>query len=245
MKLKTIKNLLKPLINLPIHPQWHTSNLSLVKTLLNQASPQQNWLDLGCATMWPRDHLPIGSQYVGLDYYQTATDWYETKPNIYADAQQLPFDNGSFDNVLALDVLEHLPSAEVSLKEIARVLKPGGEAIIRIPFMYPLHDLPLDYRRLSPEGMRAMAELANLELTQSHAQGNSIETAALLLNIASCQLSIDWINHRSPLALLSLLLPGLVFTSNITSFLLARFSKAETIMPFSYTFVLKKPAHQL
>ena len=46
--------------------------------------------------------------YIGLDYYQTATQWYKTKPHVYADAQNLPFADNSIDTVLFLDVMEHL-----------------------------------------------------------------------------------------------------------------------------------------
>jgi SAM-dependent methyltransferase len=45
----------------------------------------------------------------------------------------LPFRNESFDLVLMLEVIEHLPDIPHSLREIARVLKPGGIAIVTTP----------------------------------------------------------------------------------------------------------------
>ncbi|MGO9451395.1 MAG: class I SAM-dependent methyltransferase [Candidatus Binataceae bacterium] len=45
----------------------------------------------------------------------------------------LPFQSGKFDLVLLLEVMEHLPNIAHMLSEIARVLKPGGVAIVTTP----------------------------------------------------------------------------------------------------------------
>jgi ubiquinone/menaquinone biosynthesis C-methylase UbiE len=49
------------------------------------------------------------------------------------NAQSLPFATASFDKVICSEVLEHLQDPDIALKEIARVLKPGGRALISIP----------------------------------------------------------------------------------------------------------------
>jgi len=45
---------------------------------------------------------------------------------VEADARRLPFADGAFDDVAALDLLCHLPSVEQGLRELGRVLRPGG-----------------------------------------------------------------------------------------------------------------------
>ena len=45
------------------------------------------------------------------------------------DAEDLPFLGGTFDGVVSLDVLEHLPHPERTIAEAARVLRPGGWAV--------------------------------------------------------------------------------------------------------------------
>ena len=45
----------------------------------------------------------------------------------------LPFDDGSFDVVLATDIIEHVDDDDLALAEIARVLKPGGRVLITVP----------------------------------------------------------------------------------------------------------------
>jgi ubiquinone/menaquinone biosynthesis C-methylase UbiE len=50
-----------------------------------------------------------------------------------ADVRKLPFDDNYFDIVFALDMLEHVENVEIGIKEIHRVLKPGGFAILSGP----------------------------------------------------------------------------------------------------------------
>ncbi len=56
-------------------------------------------------------------------------------PGILSDMQQLPFRDGSFDFVFCLHVLEHVKDDRRGLSELVRILKPGGAAIIMVPFM--------------------------------------------------------------------------------------------------------------
>ena len=52
---------------------------------------------------------------------------------VAGDAQRLPFEDESFDRVLTSEVLEHLPDDAAALREIHRVLKPGGVLAISVP----------------------------------------------------------------------------------------------------------------
>lgn len=47
-----------------------------------------------------------------------------------ADAQKLPFGNGSFDIIYSCECLEHIPNPQRALDEFFRVLKPGGTAVV-------------------------------------------------------------------------------------------------------------------
>lgn len=50
-----------------------------------------------------------------------------------ADAQRLPFSDESFDLVVTVDVIEHVPDSRAMAREVARVLKPGGRALLTCP----------------------------------------------------------------------------------------------------------------
>jgi SAM-dependent methyltransferase len=70
-------------------------------------------------------------------------------------AEQLPFADGSCDGAVLQAVLEHVRSADLTLRELHRVLKPGGPLFIEVPFMQGYHPSPGDYRRYTEQGLRA------------------------------------------------------------------------------------------
>jgi len=53
------------------------------------------------------------------------------------NALRLPFADQSFDLIVCSEVLEHIPNYEAALKEVARVLKPGGQLVISVPRFWP------------------------------------------------------------------------------------------------------------
>lgn len=52
---------------------------------------------------------------------------------LVGDALRLPFPSGSFDRVIASEVLEHIPEDRTAISELARVLKPGGTMAVTVP----------------------------------------------------------------------------------------------------------------
>lgn len=54
-----------------------------------------------------------------------------------ADALRLPFAEGTFDRVIASEVLEHIVDDRRAIGEIARVLRPGGTAVVTVPRRWP------------------------------------------------------------------------------------------------------------
>ena len=56
---------------------------------------------------------------------------------VRGDATRMPFPDGSFDKVIAAEVLEHIPDDWRALREIARVLRPGGQVAVTVPAWLP------------------------------------------------------------------------------------------------------------
>lgn len=66
----------------------------------------------------------------------------------------LPCANDSFDTVLSLNTLEHVFEAQSVLSELHRVLRPGGELVLSVPFLFPVHGHPDDFFRPTPSWYR-------------------------------------------------------------------------------------------
>jgi SAM-dependent methyltransferase len=77
--------------------------------------------------------------------------------DVVADAQRLPFAGGLFQRVECDAVLEHVSCPEEVVREIDRVLVPGGFAHIVTPFCHPYHAYPKDFRRFTLDGLKRMA----------------------------------------------------------------------------------------
>jgi SAM-dependent methyltransferase len=77
--------------------------------------------------------------------------------DVVADAVQLPFPNDIFRRIECDAVLEHVRDAAGVMREIERVLEPGGFAHIVAPFCHPFHECPRDFRRLTPDGIGELA----------------------------------------------------------------------------------------
>jgi len=81
-------------------------------------------LELGCGAN-PQDHL--GSEYIGVDISERALKERRGRgERVQADCSSLPFKDESFDAVVTVALLEHVPEPEMVLREIIRVLRPGG-----------------------------------------------------------------------------------------------------------------------
>lgn len=53
------------------------------------------------------------------------------------DARRIPFDDASFDRVIASEVLEHIPDDDAAIAELVRVLRPGGVMAVTVPRWLP------------------------------------------------------------------------------------------------------------
>ncbi len=78
--------------------------------------------------------------------------------------EELPFADGSFDAVVSTAVLEHVKDPFRCAREIARVLKPGGELYCVVPLLAPLHGYPHHYYNMTDQGIRNLfADLLEVE----------------------------------------------------------------------------------
>lgn len=102
--------------------------------------------------------------------------------DVVGDAHNLPFLDESFDSAICIAVLEHVDHAETVVKEMIRVLKPGGVLYAELPFLFFFHGYPNDFRRFTREGTRRLfSSLVDLEVA---AISGPISAALQTSNIA-------------------------------------------------------------
>lgn len=81
-------------------------------------------------------------------------------PDIVGDIHELPFPDNSVDALVCISVLEHVEEPQKAVREMHRVLKPGGYCYIYAPFLFYYHPEKGyygDYYRFTVEGMKYMA----------------------------------------------------------------------------------------
>jgi SAM-dependent methyltransferase len=147
------------------NPTWqrHVAAYRLCAGLL----PPGRVLDLGCGVGHSYREL-APRETVGVDIDPGALEGQARETRV-ADMRALPFDAGSFDSVLAVQSLEHVPDPERVLAEARRVLTPAGTAVFVTPNRLtfgPADEIvdPYHYVEFAPPELRALCEAAFAEV---------------------------------------------------------------------------------
>lgn len=153
---------------------WHSARRRIVLDWIKQRYPGRDdleILDAGCGTGIMLQELRLLGAAVGVDISDEALDFCRKRglENVQrADVLKLPFDAGTFDFVTVLDVLEHLDEDTGALREVRRVLKPGGLIFIFAPahrWLWSLQDdVSHHKRRYTARTLRETIEAAGLEI---------------------------------------------------------------------------------
>jgi SAM-dependent methyltransferase len=158
---------------------WHVGRRRIIARFVEEicahfTDPKARILDVGCGTGANLLMLSKYGEAEGVDISDDALAFCRERglqKVKSGSAEQLPYEDASFDLVTALDVVEHLDDDLAGLKEMRRVLKPGGHALVFVPtfmFLWGLQDDVSNHRRRYrlPELKRVMAE-AGLEVERA------------------------------------------------------------------------------
>lgn len=122
----------------PLQRFWHTRKLEVFKELVGQQKPQKI-LDIGCASGTITNRISSifpKSKITGADIYPSAIEHAKRKYShirfVVADAHKLPFKDNFFGLVVCCETIEHVVDPKKVLKEIRRVIKKDGLAMVEM-----------------------------------------------------------------------------------------------------------------
>lgn len=161
-------------LSLFINP-FYLTRVLLIKTLKEfRLEMNGELLDFGCGSKPYKNLFTNVSSYIGVDIEDGSHNHEKEDIDYFYDGKNLPFDDNRFNSVFSTEVLEHVPDIEYSLKEINRVLKPKGKLLISIPFAFPEHELPYDFRRLTRFGITQVLKDNGFKLIKYRCFGSCI-----------------------------------------------------------------------
>jgi SAM-dependent methyltransferase len=114
---------------------FHRNRRRVVRNLVRRYGTGTPMLDAGCGTGLNLAALPPGSTGIDLNPRNLALirERLPQQVAVEGDIEKMPFADAAFGTVLCTEVLEHVPYPDQALREIHRVLRPGGTLIGSVP----------------------------------------------------------------------------------------------------------------
>ena len=181
-------------------------------------------LDLGSGSSPYREFVGPEARYVRCDVDPAS------HPDVVGRAEQLPFAEGSFDAVIATQLLELVESPRDMAREIARVLIPGGTACVTTPLAFP-YDSATPGNRFGERQLRELFD--GLDVVEIRAQGGMMAAPFLLANVGVRE-AVLATRRRAAVAgaVLAPFAAAFFVVSNLAGRLLERLASRGPLSPF-------------
>jgi SAM-dependent methyltransferase len=118
---------------------WFVGRRHIISRLLRHNCsriPDLRIVDLGCGTGLLTAQLNEFGKVFAMDAAKEAIDFSCTRGLanlVQGDSTDLPFADGVFDLACSFDMLEHVENDDLAIREIFRVLRPGGKCLVTVP----------------------------------------------------------------------------------------------------------------
>ncbi len=125
---------------------------------LKKLSQRKKILDVGSGKPWQKELAPY-KEWFKDSTYETLDNDPNSQATYVADIQKIPLPDESYDGIICKAVLQHVPFPYNAIKEMYRILKPGGLLLAYVPFIYPYHarkNSYHDYWRFSKDGIERL-----------------------------------------------------------------------------------------
>jgi hypothetical protein len=154
--------------------RWLTATLPAVAA----SAPAGAVLDVGCGEQPFRPLVEsFRRPYVGMDIIQNSSGTVAMLGDLeHAEAPPAPY-----SIVLCTEVLEHVFDVNLSFRGLRRLTMTGGLAMITVPFLFPEHMDPDDFRRLTEHGVAQLARDHGFAVVSSRRLSSAPEVIATML----------------------------------------------------------------
>ncbi|HYD92914.1 MAG TPA: class I SAM-dependent methyltransferase [Candidatus Paceibacterota bacterium] len=111
---------------------------AFVRMAMERVAKERIVLDVGGGGRFGKWMRPYESLFAGCDYKTMDFD-VSTGADIVGDIHAIPLPDSSVDAVICSSVLEHVRDPLAAMKELRRIVRPGGQIFLYVPSIYPYH----------------------------------------------------------------------------------------------------------
>ncbi|MES1224507.1 MAG: methyltransferase domain-containing protein [Bacteroidota bacterium] len=156
------------------HPYYFIRKGLLKKITEHNHVLKGKMLDFGCGSK-PYASLFKVDEYIGVDFENEGHSHVNEQIDIFYDGKTIPVPDNFFDSALSSEVFEHVFNLEEVLKELHRVLKPGGNLLITCPFVWKEHEVPNDFARYTHYALQHLFAKNGFEVIVKDKSGSFVE----------------------------------------------------------------------
>src|SRR5215469_4925355 len=163
------QRLMNTMLELDVRHWWYRGRRRIIHAELDRLSlpAGSRVLDAGCGSGRTLEELGRYGEVFGVELDPGAAAVARDRgcgEVVIGRLEELPWEDGYFDLITCLDVIEHTPDDRATLRELRRVSRPGGFLLVTVPAyqgLWSMHDVANHhYRRYSRSRLREAADEA-------------------------------------------------------------------------------------
>jgi SAM-dependent methyltransferase len=171
---------------------WYRGRREVIERVIDglELPPGAPMLDAGCGSGRNMVELARRGPVTGIELSDTSIDLArerEAGEVIAGSVLEMPFESGRFQLAVCLDVIEHLEDDLGALRELRRVVAPGGSLLVTVPayqWLWSGHDeVNHHHRRYTQRSLRRVAEQAGWQQVRSTHFNSLLLPVAILLRV--------------------------------------------------------------
>jgi SAM-dependent methyltransferase len=179
---------------------FHAVNAGIRRAVVNASAGCSGGtlLDIGCGLRPYEDLFPV-DRYFGFDLLDSPRPPGQKLPDVWFDGETIPVRDNSAQHVLCTAVMQYCLDPHSFMRELVRILKPGGNLILVVPQSEALMEAPFDRYRYTLCGVQHLCAAHGLRILRAQAAVGFWQSMAFHLN---CMVVRSMLRHGRLPALL-------------------------------------------